>query len=364
MAEYANAAFAKRRTRRRRWPWLALAGTLALAIGAGAYTVYWYAAADIVEEAVASWADDRRAEGFSADYGSLEVSGFPFSFRVDVARPSFGQAFVPAWTWRTDALVATAKPWNPNRFTIDATSGHDVEYMVRGVPQQARFISNDTSIDVTLRRGIVERITVRSRDLRLDLDGVVGSLGAARFDIEYTAGGTGEKEGPSIALALGDLALPFDGLERLGLGTRVAQIGAAATLTGELPPGPLDRAVTTWRDDGGTINLSALRLEWGQLRLDGDGTIALDENLRPIGALTTHVLGASETIRTLRNAGALSPRAAAIARITLRVLSKATEGGKLQLPVTAQFGQLFIGPVAILEIPPVRFPSRRSLPRF
>ena len=363
MAEYSNAAFAKRRTRRRRWPWLALLATILLTVGAGAYTVYWYEAADIVEEAIAAWADDRRGDGFNAEYASLEVSGFPFSFRVDVTRPNFGQSFAPAWTWRTDALVATAKPWNPNRFTIDATSGHDLEYMARGLLQQARFNSNDTSIDVTLRRGVIEGITVRSRNLRLDLDGIVGSVGAARFDIVYTAGG-GEKEGPSIALALGDLALPFDGIERLGLSTRIAQIGAAATLTGELPPGPLDRAVTVWRDNGGAIDLSALRLEWGQLRLDGDGTIALDETLRPIGALTAHVLGASETISTLRNAGALSPREAAIARITLRILSKATAGGKLQLPVTAQFGQLFVGPVAVLDIPRMTFPSRRALPGF
>lgn len=364
MAEYSNAAFASR-PRRRRWTWLVGLAAVLLAVAAGAYTLYWYGAAEVAKEAIAVWADDRRDEGFTVDYGDVEVTGFPFSFHVRIDRPAFGQALVPAWTWRTEQLTARARPWSPNRFTIAAAPDHDVEYTARGVRQRARVFSSDMRFDVVLRGGLVERVTARSRDLRIAFDGFAGSFGAARIDIRYQVDGVGADgaRGPSLALSATEIVLPFDELENLGLGARIARFGAAATLTGPLTAGPFERVVTAWRDGGGAINVNTLRLEWGDLRLDGDGTIALDDSFRPIGALTTRVLGVSETINALREAGTLSPREAAIARITLRVLAGATKGGKMLLPVTAQFGKLFVGPVAVLEIPPLIVPARRPPPR-
>ncbi len=364
MAEYSNAAFTSR-PRRRRWTWLVGLGTVLLAVAAGAYTLYWYGAAEIAKDAVAVWADDRRDEGFTVDYGDIEVTGFPFSFRARIDRPAFGQALVPAWTWRTEELNARARPWSPNRVTITAATDHEVEYTVRGVRQRARAISSDLRFDIVLRGRVVERVTARSRDLRIAVDGLTGSFGAARIYIRYQVDGIGADgvRGPSLALSASEIVLPFDELENLGIGGHIARFGAAATLTGPLKAGPFDRAVTAWRDGGGAININTLRLEWGDLRLDGDGTIALDDTFRPIGALTTRALGVSETINTLRDAGALTKREAAIARITLRVLAGASEGGKMLLPVTAQFGKLFIGPVAVLELPALIGPARGRPPR-
>ena len=364
MAEYSNAAFASR-PRRRRWTWLVGLGTVLLAVAAGAYTLYWYGAAEVAKEAIALWADERRDEGFNVDYGDIEVTGFPFSFHMRIDRPAFGQALVPAWTWRTEQLSARARPWSPNRFTIAAATGHDVEYTARGVRQRVRALGRDVRFDVVLRGGVVDRVTARGRDLRIAVDGLIGSFGAARIDIRYQVDGLGANgmRGPSLALSASEIVLPFDELENLGIGGHIARFGAAATLTGPVRAGPFDRAVTAWRDGGGALNINTLRLEWGDLRLDGDGTIALDETFRPIGALTLRALGVSETINALRDAGTLSPREAAIVRITLRVLAGASEGGKMLLPVTAQFGKLYVGPVAVTEIRPLFVPGRRPPPR-
>ncbi len=364
MAEYSNAAFASRPRPRRR-AWLAGLGAVLLAVAAGAYTLYWYGATEIAKEAIAVWADERRDEGFTVDYGDVEVSGFPFAFHLRIDRPAFGQAFVPAWTWRTEQLSARARPWSPNRFTITADTGHDVEYAARGIRQRVRAFSGDMRFDVVLRGGVVDRVTAHSRDLRIAVDGLTGSFGAARVDIRYQVDGIGANgvRGPSLALSASEIVLPFDELENLGIGGHIARFGAAATLTGPVTAGPFDRVVAAWRDGGGAINVNTLRLEWGDLRLDGDGTIALDETFRPIGALTLRALGVSETINALRDAGTLSPREAAITRITLRVLAGASEGGKMLLPVTAQFGKLYVGPVAVLEIPPLIVAPRRPPPR-
>ena len=108
--------------------------------------------------------------------------------------------------------------------------------------------------------------------------------------------------------------------------------------------------------------MRALRLEWGPLRLESDGTLALDEELRPIGAFVVRVLGLSEAITALTEADVITPQNAAIVRITTSILSEETDGGRLEFAVTAQFGKLFVGPIAVWDIPPLALPQSPRQP--
>ena len=128
---------------------------------------------------------------------------------------------------------------------------------------------------------------------------------------------------------------------------------------GVIPPGPPAEAVAGWRDDGGTVELERLVLEWGPLELEASGTLALDPAMQPIGSLTAEIRGYAETLDALVQAGAAPPRDAAIAKVVLNLLAKTPpDGGPpvLTVPLTAQDGRLFVGPVALLELPPIEWP--------
>lgn len=117
---------------------------------------------------------------------------------------------------------------------------------------------------------------------------------------------------------------------------------------------PTPQALQAWRDAGGTIDVDRLELVWGPVRLAGDGTMALDANLQPEGAFAARVSGLADILTALEKAAIIDARTAAIARITLAVLTRpAADGGppQAQVPLTIQDGVLSVGPVALFKLP-------------
>src|SRR5262249_30973559 len=78
-------------------------------------------------------------------------------------------------------------------------------------------------------------------------------------------------------------------------------------LTGPLPWGGTPDALTRWRDAGGTLELRQIAVAWSGLTLDGDGTAALDDQMRPEGVLTLRLDGLQPTLQRLTEEGALPP---------------------------------------------------------
>jgi hypothetical protein len=120
-------------------------------------------------------------------------------------------------------------------------------------------------------------------------------------------------------------------------------------------------AATAWRDLGGTVEFSALELRWGALTVNAVGTMALDESLQPLAALTATVTGFNETIDALRAAGAIQQKEADAAKAVLNLLAKPPRllsgPPEITVPVTIQNQRLSLGPVALLTLPYVVWPD-------
>lgn len=100
-------------------------------------------------------------------------------------------------------------------------------------------------------------------------------------------------------------------------------------------------------------------LRWGPLRITADGTLALDGDLQPVGAFATRTAGLEQFVTALEKDGALSSNDAAIARITLAVLTRAAADGgpdRAEIPITLQDRILRLGPVALVQFSPITWP--------
>ena len=98
----------------------------------------------------------------------------------------------------------------------------------------------------------------------------------------------------------------------------------------------------------GTPNM-ALRSAW------------TDERLRPLGAVSAEIRGYGETLTALESAQMVPPRAAAGSRLALDLLSRPDGGGGrrvVTVPVSAQNGALYLGPVRMVRLEPIPFPVR------
>ena len=345
-----------------------LIGGVAIAIAALAYTVLWFAGASQLKAGVEEWIAQRPATGLSATAGSLEIGGYPLAFKL-IARnpkldfsppPGSGQA---AWSARFARAVAETAPWRPREFRIELTGEHDFEFgsgpgrqALRGETGRIRAAAAFDS------EGFPEFLSLDLR--RIDLENSRGrpayAVASARLSAERRPGGDGEGSAPDLRFTIAAEGVNAPALERLPLGNALQRVLLEARLVGDFPLENVLESLGAWRDRGGTLELDKVDIRYGQLGVQASGTLALDRNLQPIGALTARIEGFPGAIDALREANFIRPRDAAMAKLVLGALARRPAGGgprALSLPLSVQDRKLSAGPVPLMDIPEIRWPE-------
>ncbi|MSO92411.1 MAG: DUF2125 domain-containing protein [Rhodospirillales bacterium] len=355
----------ERPARRKR---LSAAVAVAAALAAAAYGVYWLQVAESVEAGVVGWIAQRRAEGFEVAYTGIRVRGFPFSLRVLVDNPRMGQPHgFRGWDWRGKRVVVRVSPWDLTRATVSLIGRHKLDI---GTPDGTLALTGESrniEAELQLSRGLLGTVTVAVDDVELhpeepysaEREAATLSLKSARATFRrppVPAGGDHR-----TATVMGEIAL--DGLRLpqaagLPLGRDVSHAGGTVKVLGEIPREPWPEAIARWRDNGGTIEIEALRVAYGPLRLQIDGTLALDGDLQPIGAFSGRAEGFYETVDALRERGVVRGRDATTARFVLGALARRPEGGGaavLDLSISLQDQKLFTGPIPLMQVGRIRW---------
>ena len=154
----------------------------------------------------------------------------------------------------------------------------------------------------------------------------------------------------AFAMVAHNLALP---VTPPGFSGPIDDLGFGVTLMGTFPSGPLRQAATAWRNDGGTVELENLRLRWGDMEINGSGTLALDNDLQPIGGFSGGVAGFDQLLNALVASGRVKASDARVARLALAMLAKAGPDGRPEIStsLTIQNGEMYLGPAKLGPAP-------------
>jgi len=352
-----------------------IVGTVIVLVVASAvaYSAAWFYGAAKVREAAAEWVAQREAAGMVADYDQLAVDGFPFVFRITVAGPYFASAAVPgagarrAWSWRASRAVAELTPWRWRHPRIDLAGTHRIELggaAAASMEVQVGMLTADLLLNDALRpRDVsVDALDLTVHASRADFDGSVGRM---TFHLSRSGAQTAShlKSTVAFGLSLQDAALPK--VLNLVLGHDLKRLFVEGTLQGLVPPGPLPASLASWRDAGGTVEIAELDVRYGPMSAQANGTVALDGELQPMGALTAQFSGFFETVDQLQRAGLVRARDATMARLVLGALARGTAADgspAVQLPLSVQDRTLAVGPVSLLRFKPVNW--RGNWPAF
>lgn len=296
------------------------------------YAFYWHILSERVRDGIAEWAVERRAAGWSVEFGELERAGFPFrvSIRIRGARMA-----VPGGSpeWRLPDATLTMRPWDLKRVAIDAPGTHRVALGGSEAVVEAA--------EAEIVRGRATTLRLAAPSVRLSggatLD--VRDLGAR---IEKQAGGPAR-----FALRARSLSSP-----RLPPADRaITEIRMEGAVEGSAAPAAaLGVWAERWRDAGGRAALREFALSWGSLNVRGDGAFRLNGDLQPEGELNVEVADIDRTAEALAAAG-IAP---SVARFAVRLMRRAD--GSVRVPVRLQRRRLYLGPVRVLELRPVRWP--------
>jgi hypothetical protein len=134
---------------------------------------------------------------------------------------------------------------------------------------------------------------------------------------------------------------------------KLDQILGLITLKGD--PGTFTiEDLTTWRDNGGTIDVEKVQIESAPYKLIFKGTLALDAGLKAIGAGTIDFFGLTSFLKEQQKAGRITKSEANFLKLAILVLSNTTKQNKksmIRIPITAQEGKLKVGLFSLFDLP-------------
>jgi hypothetical protein len=322
-----------------------------LVIGLGAYTAYWWIAAGKIAEAATAWRETARAQKIDAAWQGMRVAGYPFAFRLELSDVAVTDtASTPPTALHAPLLTASISPWNFTNVWLGAPQGVDGTLGPATAPL-ARLSAESASGAIAMGDG--GGATAWLWLYQAKSESLV-SLGARAVDVWLTvppgAAATHQDAGLGVAVMVRDLAPPA---VPPGFASTIDDLGFGLTLRGNFPSGPLRQAAAAWRDSGGTLELDHLLLRWGDMRISGSGTLALDGDLQPVGGFSGGVAGFDQLLTALVAAGRVKPGDARVARLALAMLAKAGPDGRPEISTsfTIQNGEMYLGPAKLGPTP-------------
>lgn len=328
---------------------------LLLVLGGGVgYWFYWNHLAEGLRAGLDRWVADRRAEGIDVRHGPVEVSGFPYRLLLTVDSPAISVPRQPAGpSWSAASLDVYLQPWNLRHVILQPQGAQQLGWDAHDGRKATVIRSADTRISVRFSdAGRLETIATDIHEMVADGDSPVRQAGRLQFHYRDNDGQAPDRPKDSTNLALtGDDIMLTAGLVPIG---DTYQQAALSVLLRPLPAGTTPAALDAWRDESGVIDVSRIAFLTDRLRVSGDGTVALDLNRRPEGAMTFVVHGADQFIDALTAQGRMSEIARVGLRMAVSALEKTDKEGNrtVTLPLTIQDGIVSLLGFKLFPVPP------------
>ncbi|MEQ8602319.1 MAG: DUF2125 domain-containing protein [Marivibrio sp.] len=328
-----------------------------LVLATGGYAVYWWIAAAQAESAIDRWIQDWRRGGYTVETAARTLGGFPgvVTLDLDAVRLIDPEG---VWAWESDRLRFEVRPWAPTDYRVELFGTSRLTAPIDGTPRRIDLAAEravggaEIDLNGALRRATLtlDALAIDSADLALDAaaDRVVVTL-------DLPAAPPTGADDPSAELMLSADGVDLPPRHAGPLGDRVERLSTRMRVMGPVPQAGLRRALTLWRDAGGRLETPWLRVGWGPLGLDAEGQMTLDGELRPAGGYQARISGLDGAIERFREAGLIDPTAARLLVGGARLFARQGSDGRayIEMPLTAENGGLYLGPIRVAQLPPV-----------
>lgn len=342
-----------------------------LAVAAALYAGAWYVSANMLRTGVEKWLDARRAEGFTVKTGALATAGFPSRIAVRIPDVDFAAPRARGrWTWRTPAVEVNASPLRLDHIDINLTGSHHLTGPWIEAPA-LELTATKAGLALTVKDGQLTEAQLNLEDgaggwnaaesrVHMDKAGVLMSLAP---EAPPPAPASGKAGGPLPAVTA-RLAVKIDNLTIPGqmpapLTNTVGEIAFNAEVVGPVGDGALPKLLAAWSNAGGAVNVKDFSLQWAPLGFSGEGSIALDQDLQPMGAFTTRLAGFTDGLDIMVREHRMAKNEAAVAKGMLGLMAKPGANGQAEIsvPLTVQDRILSAGPLKLFEVPRVDWPG-------
>jgi hypothetical protein len=323
------------------------------------YYVLWSHLADQVAAQADAWIEGQRRQGREVSYESRRLWGFPYRLSLTLTKATWDDPRLPLVP-RLEAEEVTAhlQLWQREHVIFDLPGRQSAIWSSEGGAERRISLNAERFRASLVIDGAGNWLRVAADLTKPRLQGPAD--GAVRG--EWTAGKLllharrAENVPPSLDLAMQvDQALMPEQAEK-PFGRAVQSLRLTGNLRGGFYGNTTDDLLASWRDGGGVIDFSTIALTWGNLRLAGTGSLALDREFRPLGAMSGTMSGAVKVTELLEANGLTTPQQASAAKASLLTTDEQPDNNGLlirRIALTAQDGRLSLGEIPLLSLPSV-----------
>lgn len=316
---------------------------------------YWFVGSFGVDRGLTAWIEDRRDDGWVAEYTSLDVRGFPNRFDttfedLELADPDTGLA------WSLPFFQILALSYQPN-------------HVIAVWPNQHSISTPAERLDVASAKMQASLVVVPGTDLVLDRATLASEALQVTSSQGWTSGAdnlqlaTRQVEGAPLTQ---DIAIEATGVTIAEpmrraldpLGALPDQVETLRLLTKVTFDAPWDRfSVERARPQPTAIEIDDLTALWGDLELRAAGAVTLDATGRASGEVTVKAVNWKEMLDIAVAAGVLPETTRGAAESALSLLAGLSgRADTIDAPLTLRAGTVFLGPLPLGQIDPLRLP--------
>lgn len=330
-----------------------------------AYSLFWFKLADDAKEMTLAWVENSedRLNGVKLFVGDVTVSGFPYKIVIEAT--TFNAAIPEGYMTAEPILItipeisAVYQPWKPNHAVIvtdymDAVIG---ELSMPSVSINFEKVMSSVILDEGTNElnnfSIIADLTSWQHGLPGE-GNKVSFMGQPEFHLRRNTGGNISQSAYDLpvsrALYFKSGTSLINGFRNTVLGENADQIKIETLLHANSQPDYTIAGLSEWRDDGGTLSIS--NFEYGsveqKVKLTGD--LTLDENLKPLGAFDASVTNIASLFLRLSENDNIPEMARSLLKNQASASSLPEE---VPLAISMQNGQMYVGPIMVMELPPV-----------
>jgi len=325
--------------------------------------VFWRFAEARLQTGFQSWLAQRRDAGWKTGSGPVASGGWPLAATLTVPGLTLqgGDPDIPGGVgWSADRLVLRLDLWHPTELDIVLEGEQRLRFSaLPDIPCSADRL--EATVPLRADDGPHE-IDLQVRNLRAILPDDAGASTTLTIGLLQAHVGLATSTDPAAAFSISAEAIGLPQAIRWALGPTLSSFTFDGSLNGRPPLGHgLTEAATAWRDGGGSLEVRHLTLGWGPLGLTASATMALDDQLQPMGAGTSHVVGYAATLDALSSKGVLTRSAATAAKAVLSLLAGTpddSDTSDVEVPFTLQYRTLSMRQVPLVRLPELDWPAQ------
>jgi len=324
---------------------------------------YWRIAAERLRLGYQDWAAALVAQGWAVSSGPVAIGGWPRMATVIVPNLTLRHAG-PAMPGDVEAASAgvtlSVSLLRPMSLRISPTGPAHVKI---GELQDMVVTGDENWVSVPLLKNGPRAMDLHGSGLRIEPATGAWHATAGLLNVRLAVADDAqtEQEDAAAAFSASAEAIALPAMIKWPLGTNISSLSVDGVLNGRLPK---TRDITSWakawRDNGGALAITHFALGWGPLGLTSSATLALDDQLQPMGSGNGRIVGYAPTLDRLAAAGVLTKSAATAAKAVLSLMAGTTDSDEpsaVDVPLTLQYRTLSMRQVPLVRLPELDWPA-------